>query len=134
MSYLARAALAATAFLTLATGNAIANTTTWLSAANGSWLSDNNWSNGAPGPSTDAIVNATGANYTITSQGANNPINSFLLNSVNAKINFGGPPSPLTGDYISTNGLNIQAGFMQVTASGSSPARLVNTPISVAST
>src|SRR5215471_4326566 len=92
----------------------------WNTAASGSWGTAANWSNGVPTSSLDALINATGAAYTVSLVSAA-VANSLVINSSNATLAAGSDDSltitgALTVDAgsISLSGGTIQAGSIDL--------------------
>src|SRR6188474_1197402 len=49
----------------------VPSTITWKAAVSGNWSTPANWTGGvAPGPTDDVVIDAAGANYTITLKGS----------------------------------------------------------------
>lgn len=57
--------------------------TAWAAAVSGNFTDATKWTNGVPGPDDTAIIDATGASYTVTLD-ANRTVDNFALNSTDA--------------------------------------------------
>ncbi len=95
----------------------------WNTAASGSWGTGANWSNGVPTSSIDALVNATGAAYTVSLVSAA-VANSLVIDSSNATVaDDSGNSLTITGALtldagsISLTGGTIQAGSIDLESS-----------------
>jgi hypothetical protein len=83
----------------------------WNTAASGSWGTATNWSNGAPTSSLDALINATGASYTVSLVSAA-VANSLVINSSNATLAAGSDDS-----LAITGALTVDAGNISLSDS-----------------
>lgn len=108
-------------------------TSTWTNAASGNWNVDANWTNspllggfpnnGNGGVATyDAVINAVGANYTVT-LGTSITIEAFTLSSANATVN------QTAGTFTANAGFTLSAGTFQM-----SGGTVSNTTINVSGT
>jgi PEP-CTERM motif len=106
-----------------------AATSTWSAAASGNWLDAVNWSpntffpnNGNGGVNYDAIINATGANYTVTLNGSVT-VDSVTLDSANATLShtvgtLTSALTTLTAGTLNVNGGTISGGNINVGPAG----------------
>src|SRR5262249_6180990 len=99
----------------------------WNTAASGSWGTAANWSNGVPTSSVDALINATGGNYTVSLVSAA-VAHSLIINSSNATLAAGSDDSltitgaltvdagsiSLTGGTIQTGSIDLESGATMV--------------------
>ncbi|MBL8519423.1 MAG: hypothetical protein JNK75_02020, partial [Betaproteobacteria bacterium] len=81
--------LAVLAFATLHAAPLHAQTV-WVNPANGTWATGANWSAGVPGPSIDALINATGAAYTVSHSGGTINAQTLSINSADATLALSG--------------------------------------------
>lgn len=88
-------------------------TFTWTSALSGQWSSSGNWTPSGPptGAGNDALINASGAAYTVSYNVPSLTISSLTINSANATLSF------VSGDALTLDGsLTITAGTLDVTS------------------
>ena len=113
------AVLALVAGLACAAG-AQGQTLNWLTAQNGNWSDTTKWNpNGVPsGPTFNAVIDATGVNYTVTVD-ANFSLNKITLNSANATVQLG-------ANNITVNDYEATAGTFRSTTQGGSGTLTIN--------
>ncbi len=102
----------------------------WLNPVSGTWSTGANWStgaapnNGSPAGTTyNVIIDAVGANYTVTDSTTSIIVNSILVNSANARLNV------QAGTLKALAGITINAGSFTLSASTLDAAKLSQTTV-----